>query len=857
MLKYIPIPLNSGLDTITPALMKQGGNLLTSMNYEMTGQYGYRRIDGTERYDGWANGDITDYYRVNVTINDPAVVATLIPGATLWVSDGGSSITVATVLSYSAGVLTYVSINDDWILFPAGTIIDTVPSPITRITTTSVAVSGLAVDDADDFVSNSRAYSTILRNLVTIPLTRVAGMHWFRNNLIVALDTQIMRYADTVTHNSVRAGEMFAYNNITYRITRRVYSSPNMTLYVEPMGTNAIGNDNTIRTLTWNNTVVSVIPVTATLSTTEQSDWAYLVSYHNPETKPARGSTLLQRSVIIEFSNAIAAAEAEFIRGSLVTIGISASQWVRAYVNNVVLTGGTYAAGTATGFIELIPNAGLGLGVTPLESWVDPATMDIRDFTSVTKLADISTATMSEIAGTKRLRRFRTRYVTKTYNFYGQENTTRVYGATGASRGFWARSYAPPLTQPSDGSVSADAAVFYSWGNIVTEYVDSNSDLPKYVSLHARTILALGFEGGSVILSTPGEPLNYQGTLGAQEVATGDHITGLVEGVDDSTVIFGKRSIRRLTGITTTLASRTISGNSGALDYTAVLVGATPVFAGPNGITTLEQSQAYGEFEGVRASYKISNSLPTKLVTDRSDSEVGGTAMAMVVRSKNQYRLWLKSGQMISVTFTNEGPKIMESNYGQKYSTPASLDVRVPFAWTSEISDSGKEMLFSVWDDVLAQRMLNVSGDANAVVPNPNLVYSLDRGWGFDGVRFPHNFDIAHMFEDAGTHRITVKKVRAYGQSYGLASLNLKAVGILTDFEQPYHTRIQDLSLPRNLTLMTADMRDVTDIVDSANTGLGVKLGIYSTQLTPTETEPSHILQVLVCETDDGGKLDG
>lgn len=239
MLKYIPIPLNSGLDTITPALMKQGGNLLTSMNYEMTGQYGYRRIDGTERYDGWANGDITDYYRVNVTINDPAVVATLIPGATLWVSDGGSSITVATVLSYSAGVLTYVSINDDWILFPAGTIIDTVPSPITRITTTSVAVSGLAVDDADDFVSNSRAYSTILRNLVTIPLTRIAGMHWFRNNLIVALDTQIMRYADTVTHNSVRAGEMFAYNNITYRITRRVYSSPNMTLYVEPIGTYA------------------------------------------------------------------------------------------------------------------------------------------------------------------------------------------------------------------------------------------------------------------------------------------------------------------------------------------------------------------------------------------------------------------------------------------------------------------------------------------------------------------------------------------------------------------------------------------------------------------------------------------
>lgn len=856
---FTPVPLNSGLDTVTPPLMKQGGSLLSCLNYEMTSEFGYRRIDGIESYDGWVNGDLSNYYRVDVTINDPAVVPTLVPGATLFAVDPtrGITVVIGVILAYTAGVLTYTSVNPDWVMFPATTILDTV-TPAVRMTTTSGSVSGIKADSATTFLANTRTYSSLLRAQVTSMSRNVAGMHSYRNNLIVAVDTPIFRYTDTTTVALVQEGGLINYNGTTYKIVEKNVTGSTVLLWVEPYTIGTVGAPNIIHLMNYSNaTYGDVTGASAITLLNEPSEWAYFVTLYNPETFATRGQEVLKRSTIIQFSGGTAAAAADFVRGGLVSVGTGAATRVGGYVNNVVLQSGTFAGNDAAGYIEVILDA--NIAATGNKPWVDTAS-DIFDITGTVKRADIASSFISKIAGTVRLRASKTRYQAKTYNFYGQDYMTRAYGTTGASRGFWANSYVPPLTRvpPPTGVSSGDTTVRKAWGNIVTNYSDFGLDNPKYVSLHARVELALGFEGGSVILSVPGEPLNYQGVLGAQEVATGDHVTGLVEGVDDSTIIFGKRSIRRLTGIADGLASKTIASNSGAFDYTCLVIGSTPVFTGPAGISTLEQAQTYGDFEGARATYKVSNSLPTALVTDRSDSETGGVAMALVVRSKDQYRLWLRSGRVISVAFTNEGPKIMESNYGSKVNggTTYPNDIRVPFAWTSELNDSGKEWLFASWDDLLAIRMINVNGVTSAIIPDPKRIYSLDRGWGFDGIRFPHYFDVAHMFQDVGTHNSSVKKIRAYGQSYGIANLNLKAVGIITDFEQPYHTRIQDLSMPRNVTLMTSEQRNVTDIVDSANIGLGIKLGIYGTQLSPTETEPSHTIQVLVCETDEGGKAD-
>lgn len=864
MIKYTPIPLNEGFDTITPPVMKEGGSLIDCLNYEMTGEFGYRRIDGYERYDGWVGGEIANYYRVNVQIVDASVVAELVPGANLYVNDPAGAIVMATVVAYTntggnTGQLVYASVNPDYLLLRNGRQIDTDDSPTWRINVTSDAVSGIVTDPPATFVANLRTYQAALRGTIVASPTSVVGIHFFRDQPIVALNCPVISVLifDPAQRALLNEGGIVGYQGTRYRIVTKTYFSTSglVTLTVDPIG-GVFPFDSNLRLINSSGGTYGTVVVDGPISVTyDSSDDAYLVAYGTPDQGGAHAPRTLERSVWIRFANGVAAMQSSFAVGQTISIGLDGSTYQVGYITSAVLQSGTFAANTAAGWLEVSFSYTLNPGGFGNKPWVD-TTSDVLS-PGGSKWADIAETFVSKIAGEKMLRATRTRYQWITANFYGQEETLRAYGATGASRAFWANAYIPTRTVPTPtGAISTDQAILYAWGNIRSaEFL--YQDKPKYLAFHANSQLALGFEGGSVILSVPGEPYNYEGVQGASEVATGDQLTGLLEAQDDSLIVFGKRTIRRVTGSTDAdLAVRTISGNSGCLDYTAVLVGGLPMFASPNGITSLEQAETYGDFEGQRATYKISNTLPLKLTPDRSDSETGGAAMALPVRSKNQYRLWLKSGEVIVVTITSEGPKVTRSDYGADFTTNS---VRVPFAWSSQLSDSSKEYLLVAWDSVLALRYQNVNGSISSTIPDQKRMYALDRGWGFDGARFPSNFDVAHVFQDVGTHLTTIKKVRIHGLSYGLATINLKAAGVIRPdfFDQAYHTRVQDISLPRSLTLFSAEARPVTSIVDTAIEGLGIKLGFYATQLTPTETEPSHTIQVLVCEADEGGQQDG
>lgn len=852
MLNPKPIPLNSGLDTVTPAIMQEGGALLACMNYEMTGTVGYRRLDGFERYDGWANGDIANYYKLPVSIVDGAVTATLIPGATLTaVNTDNTVIVIGTIVNYAGGIITYVSFNPDYVVVPNAASLDTDFTAPGRMLSTAAATSGIVADAPSTFVANLRAYSSVLRTLVQQQANNVCGTYWFRNNAVLAVDAPVLTYTDA-TPIDVGEGGRIAFGGITYLIINRAYNSTTdkMTLHLEPVTTNGYTPTNVYSVDSVGTSVL--MSVTSPLLTTGSSDYAYLTALKNPETAGARGNTVMRRSTWLAFSGGTAFAETRMQKGEVVSVG-TGTTYVQGYVNEMILLNGTFAASTAAGLIEVIVD--LSLNKTGSVNYIS-TTDDIWDFGSVNKLADITQVILSKLPGSRKLRISKTRYQWESYNFYGQYNSMRMYGATGASHAFWANAHSAPLTSAVPSGAVYIGTFEYAWGNILDRLdLPADTYYPKYVALHGRVQLALGLAGGSVFLSVVGEPLIYNGLLGAMEIATGDDLTGLLEGAGDSTVVFGKNSIRRIIGTTDAdIAVQTISGNAGALDYTCVLVGASPVFANSSGITSLEQTDTYGDFQGLRSTYRVSNTLPFELVRDRSDSETGGAAMALPVRSKDQYRLFLKSGKIVTVSFTGDGAKIMESNYGAKWA--GDYDIRVPLAWSSSVSDSGKENILVAWDDELARRQANTQGAQGTVMPDPRMVYQLDRGWGFDGVRFPHNFDISHVFDRGGTHYINVAKIRAYGKGYGLASLDIKAAGIEGDFDVAYHTRIQDISLPRNLDLMTPAMRNVTNIIDSANRGLGIKLGVYGTELTPTQTEPSHVIQVLVCDIAEGGQLD-
>lgn len=843
--------LDKGLNTVAPALLAEPGTLIDCLNYEMVSDVGYRRIDGYERYDGWIGGDLVDYYRVAVTINDAAVVASLTPGQVL--TNTATDLVVGVVVNYtgntSSGTLVYAPANNEAPVLASGTTLGLTTTDSTRMTTSAVAVKGSSTDDADTFVANVRTYSAALRALVQDFQTPVAGMYFFRNNLVVALDCPVLTYDDAVSgsRNSVQEGSIIGYGTTIYRVVHRENSGTTMTLHVEPIDTQA-NNANVRVYFQDGSTVSSTTSGTGMAVTYTNSDWAYLVSVNNPETSQARGSQNLLRSVRVEFSSGNTGMDAVFFGRYVRMTDSAGANSLLGVCSSIDITGGSTAAGTATGYCEIVfdpvaSSSGNGL-LHPQGSY------ELWDELLSGQRATVVTVDWSKIAGTNRLRTNKSRYQGITANFYGVEERIEAYLTTGASRAAWVRSYDDPLTNPPrltgpDGATALSDIDWldFSWGSIWT--ADLEDDQPKYVAFHGGA-LALGFARGSVLRSVVGEPTNYDAVDGAIELATGDGLTGLLEAAGDTLIVFGRRSIRRITGTSEAdLNLQAIAIGSGAFDYTAVSVGGNPVYVGPDGISTLQQAQEYGDFLGARTSSAVTNTLVPKLLSDFTDTEPGGVAMALAVRKKNQYRLWLTTGEVYTVTFTTQGPKVMVSNYEQ-----------VPFAWTSNVADSGKERVFVVWDDVLAAANVLVDGTA-MTTPQNDRIYELDRGWGFDGSTFEFYFDLAHLFPSQGLAHTQVDKVRMYGMGHGMATLALNAAGVEEDFEQDYTTNTQDISMPASTGNFFSVMRPVTSIIDHQNWGLGIKLRVgNSTAAGLTTTEPPHICQVMIAYVNQVGSLD-
>jgi hypothetical protein len=843
-----PVLLNQGLNTITPALLAKEGSLIDCLNYEMTGLIGYRRIDGFERYDGWASGDMVDYFLLEVNITDAGIEPQLLPGSVITSAEVGETpVGLGVLIDYDSvsGIITYSPLNKDAPIIPSGSLLDLDYITPSRMNAASVAEKGSQTDLASDFIDNVRTYSAALRAQTTSQRNVIAGLHWFRNNPIVAIDLLKLTYEDTTTVNDVIVGTKLQLGLQKFRVIERTYSNPVMTLLVEPIGIPDSTAGVLVR-LDQRELVSTAINASSILLEVLPSTGAYLVALHTPETAPFRGVTTLSRSVFLRYENGLAAAESLFVKNSIVSVG-DATDYVGAFVISHVLLSGTFAGNDAVGLLEVVLDPLLPSSGVPYA----PVSGDEIGESGIAA-ADITAAAWSTLAGTVSIRKQESRYQWLSQNFYGQQYSERAYGTTGASRGFWANAYVDPLTKEPPLGVQSVTTEEYAWGSIYTNPQTTSEPPPKYLSVHNGNRLVFGYFGGSVLLSEAGNPNGFDGALGALEIGTGNRITGLLEGPSDSTIVFHDNAIRYIVGNSDQdIQVKTISGNSGAFDYTAVLVGGIPLFTGPAGVSTLQQSEKYGDFQGERITYSVSNELVPKLITDFTDTEAGGVSMALPVRSKDQYLLWLTTGEVYTVTVTEDGPKIMKRNYGQ------SVDVRAPLAWTSRLADSGKEHVLVVWDDVLALKQVNVLG-TSGTIPDPTRVYELNRGWGFDGETFSHFFDVTYSFVNGGVQFTGITKMRMHGTGYGIATLDIKSSGIENDYDQPYQDSIQDLSIPSVLTQYTSSMRPVTAFVDHANWGNGIKLRVNGTLGEGlTTTEPSHVCQVLIIYLREEGDLDG
>lgn len=809
----VVVTFEGGLDMVTPVQNSAPGTLVDCLNYEVGPIKGYRRIDGYERYDGWVDGGVSNIYIFRGRALNPNFVYNVGDLLLRYGEVLGEVRSVTPVPDSNLVDIVYVPYLPTNIL-SVGVVGYRIRNPVTFVET-GLLVDTSATDlrdsaaSAEDYTTELRAAQHALRENVLPAPRPIAGVFYGRDRTYFALDNVTLMMAQA--SQTLSEGEFVALGDRGYVVAR--VEGWNAELlhvgYTPPVGDDlykvsarqAYGADPSLTGAT----LITGWDFEASPSQTAQI-------YYTQENGPfSRGYYPCAPVVQIEFENG----DTEF--PSQVELSDGSAYWALELVDFYV-SEGSFTNGDAKGVLFLLPTNATSGGFDGL--WSGPVVVRTPG-TGGADIADVTAMGFPILAGTGALQDTANNndqcfYQWGVYNFLATRGREMTFCVNGVTRGAF---------------VSKDRFNNPIYGNIIAN-PEADKDNPRYLSFHAGNRLALGFASGSVQLSAVGSPLNFSGLDGALELGNGDGITGLLEAQGDSTIVFGPRSIRRLVGAGADIALQTISSDSGAMDYTAVVVAGVPLYVNHNGLCALEQTSAYGDFKNSAISGPVDPFFTPRIIQDAYTSERGGTVCAFPVRAKNQYRLFLGDGSVLSVSLTTEGAQCMLSSYN----TPSG-QVRVPVAYGSSVGDNGREYLLCVWDTTKAAMS---NGDP---LPPDNQAYRLDHGWGFDGETFEHFIDTSYMFNE-NPNFLTIDKCALYGMGYGESSLRLMAFNVEDDFEQPAEVTRQDISMPRNPRIYTKTLTRFLGEVDHANWGRAVRLRFANIKDAGlTSVEPPHILQ--------------
>ena len=830
------IPLNSGLDLSSPKMLAEPGSMLDCLNYELVDFEGYRRIDGFERYDG--NVTIADLPNFTVYTG---VVTTSSGSAPLLLTDSffedADGNVLGYIFSYSRIVPTATG-TMRYIVFEGTTRIDgRVGSWEFKTLTGNHTQTSITQAELTSFENALRAAVGPLR-------ATAVGLHWFRNSLFAVVPMLMVPYqasaANTVVDYAIGGTLTNTFSAGTATLLEKVVITPSSVsdseagyLVLRDLGTGSwIAPDNTFdlggAVTVGAGSVKFLTGNLAAADTTHCSLWEAMrpnfyrqvesatpVGWHE---KPDTYTTRVTLSGVTAEFNAVrrggttAASTYYFDDGSFTYDIVLLDYYV---------VSGSFTDGDAVVVVQFeYPGA-------DIDSSFDLYT----DSGATVKVADVnSRMTYNYLPGIPQLTEKVSRYQFRTSNFYATDGYDAVYAVNGAGRGF----------------------VFdqtYKGISFIYTQDDAELDIPRHVENHAEH-LALGFQPGSVQLSVVGQPTNFSGLEGASELSVGDVITGLMVVEGTTLAVFCNSSIHSITGTTVdNFQTQVISPKSGCIEYSLANCGQA-VYTDARGICTLETSANYGDFVNGRLSTKIFTKLRTKLrqgVLRRNNS--AGIACALPIRDKNQYRLFFNDGRIVTMTLRggDKSPGFTYQEYYLNASSTTDFTKRiVPFAWTSEVDESGVEKVF----------VSHYNADA---INTSNYVYALESGSSFDGNYIPHYFTTNWYYSDNPSQFQQLHALRLYGLSKGVASLKVQAAGAQNDMYfsgAALSTTTTPINLPRVAADIVADFQDTTNRVDISARGLAIQLKFSGSNTTLSTIEPSHVAQVLVTYSSPDGAFD-
>lgn len=349
--------------------------------------------------------------------------------------------------------------------------------------------------------------------------------------------------------------------------------------------------------------------------------------------------------------------------GNTITGATSAAT---AVIGRVVVTSGTWAAGTAAGFLYFVTQTGT----------FQSENLNVGANLNVATIAANSSAVSLTKSG---------RYEFVNHNFGGSAGTKKMYACSGVHKAFeW------------DGTNFA----FITTG--------MTSDVPDHITVH-KNQLFLSF-GASVQHSAVSDPLTWSAVLGAAEIGMGEDVTNFLgaPGVasDGALVIYTRNKTYVLYGNDSTDWNLvTYNPDAGAMEWTAQYIG-QGVALDDRGVSLMSASQAFGNF----ANGSISNLVRTYL------SALKDTAIAScVVRDKNQYRLFFSGGSALYVTFIgNKVGGLM----------PVSLSNSINCVCSLEAADGTEAIYFGSTDGYVYQMDKGTSHDGAALAWSASLAFN-------------------------------------------------------------------------------------------------------------------------------------
>lgn len=309
---------------------------------------------------------------------------------------------------------------------------------------------------------------------------------------------------------------------------------------------------------------------------------------------------------------------AEFVEGETLTGQTSSATGV---VHKRILLSGSYAGNDAAGYVIMTDVTG---------TWQDNEVID--GATSGVSSADAASAAIPFTLPVGQ------RYVFKTYNFLAGADTTRVYAAGGGG----------PAFEIDENDIVSPIMLDLTFDDAP----DENN--PFYLEVFDGR-LWLAFPGGSLQQSVVGNPLQFNGFLGAAEFGLGDEITGLAASPGQVLVAYTRRATHGFYVNGESYSKREISLRSGAILYSQGQL-STQYAVDDSGLVDLRRVEQFGDF----ADSTISG-MVQPLLERKRDSITG----VMMVRETNQYRLFFADGSgIVAKIQPRKMPEFAPFNYG-------------------------------------------------------------------------------------------------------------------------------------------------------------------------------------------------